>query len=139
MAGDVWTWTALDADSKLMVSSLVGGCDAGYTHAFIEDLAFRLAMRVQLTTDSQKLYLEAPEGSLGTDGDYAQLVKLCGEAADPEKRHSPAVEEGGEPRSRYGSALHVLELRSCPSDASGYTAMEAGVCDVGHWPTSSAS
>src|SRR4030042_411166 len=89
-AGDVWTWTALDADTKLMVSWLVGGRDAGYATAFMEDVASRLATRVQLTTDGHKAYLEAVEGAFGMDVDFAQLVKLYGEAPEGARRYSPA-------------------------------------------------
>lgn len=89
-AGDVWTWTALDADSKLIVSWLVGGRDAGYAYAFMDDVASRLSGRVQLTTDGHKAYLEAVEGAFGMDVDFAQLVKLYGEAPEAEKRYSPA-------------------------------------------------
>ena len=89
-AGDVWTWTAMDADSKLMVSWLVGGRDSGYATVFMEDVAARLATRVQLTTDGHKAYLEAVEGAFGVDVDFAQLVKLYGEAPEAEKRYSPA-------------------------------------------------
>ena len=89
-AGDVWTWTAMDADSKLLVSWLVGAKDAGYAHAFIEDLAFRLATRTQLTTDGNKLYLTAVEGAFGMDVDYAMLVKLYGAPQDPDTTYSPA-------------------------------------------------
>ena len=64
-AGDVWTWTAIDADSKLIVSYLVGGRDAGYANEFMLDVADRLATRVQLTTDGHKAYLEAVEGAFG--------------------------------------------------------------------------
>ncbi len=74
-AGDVWTWTALDADSKLIVSYLIGGRDADYAHEFMQDVVGRLANRVQLTTDGHKAYLEAVEGAFGTDIDYAMLVK----------------------------------------------------------------
>lgn len=90
-AGDTWTWTALDADSKLIVSYLVGGRDAGYANAFMDDLAGRLANRVQLTTDGHKAYLQAVEGAFGADVDYAMLVKLYGEAkgAKQERRYSP--------------------------------------------------
>jgi IS1 family transposase len=88
--GDVWTWTALDADSKLVVSWLVGERDAGYATEFINDVSSRLATRVQLTTDGLRAYLEAVEGAFGADVDYAQLVKLYGEAPDAEKRYSPA-------------------------------------------------
>jgi IS1 family transposase len=89
-AGDVWTWTALDADSKLIVSYLVGGRDAGYAHEFMQDVAGRLANRVQLTTDGLKAYLEAVDGAFGADIDYAQLIKLYGDAPGPAGRYSPA-------------------------------------------------
>jgi IS1 family transposase len=89
-AGDTWTWTALDAESKLIVSWLVGGRDAEYASAFMNDLASRLATRVQLTTDGLRAYLDAVEGAFGLDVDYAQLVKLYGEAPEAQKRYSPA-------------------------------------------------
>ncbi len=88
--GDVWTWTALDADNKLMLSWLVGDRDAGYAHEFMNDVAARLANRVQLTTDGLKAYLEAVEDAFGCEIDYAQLVKLYGEAPEAERRYSPA-------------------------------------------------
>lgn len=74
--GDVWTWTAIDADSKLIVSYLVGDRSAGYARKFIDDLASRLASRVQLTTDGYKAYLTAVENSFGSDIDYAMLDKI---------------------------------------------------------------
>ena len=90
-AGDTWTWTALDADTKLIVSSMVGGRDAGYANAFMGDVASRLANRVQMTTDGHKAYLEAIEGSFGADIDYAQLIKVYGNAPETFKgRYSPA-------------------------------------------------
>ena len=89
-AGDLWTWTALDADSKLIVSYLVGGRDAGYAHEFMQDVASRLTTRVQMTTDGLKSYLEAVEGAFGADIDYAQLIKLYGESAGAPGRYSPA-------------------------------------------------
>jgi IS1 family transposase len=90
-AGDTWTWTALDADSKLILSWLVGRRDTEYAMAFTEDLRSRLANRVQLTSDGHKAYLEAVEGAFGGDIDYAMLVKLYGTAPDSAKgRHSPA-------------------------------------------------
>ena len=70
-AGDTWTWTALDSDSKLIVSWLVGGRDSEYAISFMDDLRSRLANRVQLTTDGHKAYLEAVEGAFGYDVDYA--------------------------------------------------------------------
>jgi IS1 family transposase len=89
-AGDCWTWTALDADHKLIISFLVGGRDAGYAHEFMQDVAARLANRVQMTTDGLRAYLDAVEGAFGADIDYAQLVKLYGEAPEPAGRYSPA-------------------------------------------------
>ena len=90
-AGDTWTWTALDADSKLIVGYLIGGRDAGYAHEFMQDVADRLATRVQLTTDAHRPYLQAVEGAFGMDVDYAVLQKIYGSA--PENvvgRYSPA-------------------------------------------------
>ena len=89
-AGDVWTWTALDRDSKLIVSYLVGSRDGEYANAFMQDVASRLATRVQMTTDGHKAYLNAVEGAFGGDVDYAMLIKLYGEAPKGETRYSPA-------------------------------------------------
>jgi IS1 family transposase len=90
-AGDVWTWTAIDADTKLIPSWFVGGRDSDAAIIFMDDLASRLANRVQLTSDGHKAYLEAVEGAFGSDIDYAMLVKLYGESPEAEKRYSPAV------------------------------------------------
>ena len=89
-AGDTWTWTALDADSKLIVSYLVGGRDAEYAMWFMDDLRERLANRVQLTSDGHRAYLEAVEGAFGDDVDYAQLVKMYGPTITAPGRYSPA-------------------------------------------------
>lgn len=89
-AGDVWTWTAPDADSKLIVSYLIGGRDAGYANEFMQDVAERLANRVQLTTDGHKAYLDAVEGAFGAEVDYAMLVKLYGNVPNGAGRYSPA-------------------------------------------------
>ncbi len=90
-AGDTWTWTAIDADNKLMISWLVGGRDGEYAMSFMDDLQSRLANRVQLTSDGHRAYLEAVEGAFGGDVDYAQLVKLYGAAPESAKgRYSPA-------------------------------------------------
>lgn len=89
-AGDTWTWTALDADSKLIVSYLVGGRDAEYAMWFMDDLRSRLANRVQLTSDGHRAYLEAVEGAFGCDVDYAQLVKMYGPTMTAPGRYSPA-------------------------------------------------
>jgi IS1 family transposase len=89
--GDVWTWTALDADSKLCVSYLVGGRDAGWAKEFLEDCSNRIRSRVQITTDGHRAYLEAVEGAFGMDVDYAQLQKIYGAPSDAEmRRYSPA-------------------------------------------------
>lgn len=77
-AGDTWTWTAIDADSNVLLSYLVGGRDAEYAMWFMDDLALRLASRVQLTSDGHRAYLVAVEGAFGCDVDYAQFVKLYG-------------------------------------------------------------
>jgi len=90
-AGDTWTWTGIEADSKLIVSWLVGSRDSGDAIEFMDDLRSRLANRVQLTTDGHKAYLEAVEGAFGSDVDYGQLVKLFGAAPEALKgRYSPA-------------------------------------------------
>jgi hypothetical protein len=75
-AGSLWTWTALDADSKLIVSYLCGGRNASWGMSFMEDLASRLATRVQITTDGHKVYADAVEGAFGVDVDYAMFIKI---------------------------------------------------------------
>lgn len=90
-AGDVWTWTAIDADTKLVLSWLVGGRDAEYANAFMEDVAGRLAHRVQLTSDGHYAYLDAVERAFGADVDYAALIKIYGQAPEGQRRYSPAV------------------------------------------------
>ena len=102
-AGDTWTWTALDADSKLIVSYLVGGRDAEYAMWFMDDLRERLANRVQLTSDGHKAYLEAVEGAFGADVDYAQLVKLYGPTITAPGRYSPAECTGAKKMRVTGS------------------------------------
>jgi len=117
-AGDVWTWTAIDADSKLIISYLVGGRDAGYANAFMQDVGERLASRVQLTTDGHSAYLEAIEGTFGADVDYAQLIKLYGNAPDAFKgRYSPADCTGikkraieGDPDEKHVSTSYVERM-----------------------------
>lgn len=87
--GDVWTWVAIDADTKLVPCWHVGRRDAQAATEFIKDLASRLANRVMLTTDGLKAYLEAVESAFGADIDYAQLIKIYGKSQD-EVRYSPA-------------------------------------------------
>lgn len=91
-AGDVWTWTALDADHKLIVSWLIGSRNAEDSNAFMLDVADRLANRVRLTTDGRKAYLGAVEGAFGADVDNAQLVRLYGTVPEAARsRNSSAV------------------------------------------------
>ncbi len=101
--GDVWTWVALDAETKLVPSWLVGLRDAGYAYEFIQDLKARLANRIQLTTDGHKVYLEAVEDAFGADVDYAMLVKLYGQEPESEKRYSPAQCIGANPHVVQGN------------------------------------
>jgi IS1 family transposase len=90
-AGDIWTWVGLDADSKLVVSWYVGGRDSEAAMTFMDDLAPRLASRVQLTSDGHRPYLEAVEGAFGANIDYAMLVKTYGEAPEGQRRYSPPI------------------------------------------------
>ena len=113
-AGDVWTWTALDSDSKLIVSWLVGNRNAECASEFMQDVASRLANRVQLTTDGHSPYLGAVEDAFGVDVDYAQLVKIYGEAPEGQRRYSPAVCLGakknrvvGNPDRAHVSTSHI--------------------------------
>jgi IS1 family transposase len=113
-AGDIWTWTALDADSKLIISWLLGGRDADYAAEFMQDVAHRLANRVQLTTDGHGAYLNAVDGAFGLDVDYAMLVKHYGESPEAEKRYSPAICTGatkhavcGRPEKKHVSTSYV--------------------------------
>jgi IS1 family transposase len=89
--GDVWTWTAIDPESKLIVSYLVGQRNAVSAQAFISDLAARLKNNVQVTTDGLKIYVDAIEQSFGADVDYAMLVKMYGDDQNKEKRYSPST------------------------------------------------
>ena len=113
-AGDTWTWTGLDAESKLIVSWLVGPRDAGSAFTFASDLKSRLAHRVQLTSDGLKLYLDAVEDVFCADIDYAQLVKLYGASGENETRYSPAKcigciskEITGDPDPKHISTSYV--------------------------------
>jgi len=101
--GDCWTWTAIDADSKLLVSYMVGGRDAEYATAFIQDVSERVATRIQLTSDGHAAYLRAVENVFGVDIDYAQLVKIYGAAPEGEKRYSPAECVGAKPTPVRGN------------------------------------
>ena len=105
-AGDVWTWTALDSDSKLILSYEIGDRSGATAIEFMDDLRSRLANRVQLTTDGHKAYLEAVEGAFGGDVDFAQLIKLYGDSTGQkghEKKYSPAECTGTKKRRVEGS------------------------------------
>lgn len=90
-AGDIWTWVAIDADTRLVASYLVGDRNAATANAFVSDLTDRLAGRAQITSDGLRLYVEAVEQAFGADVDYAQIAKLYGDAPEGQKRYSPAV------------------------------------------------
>lgn len=117
-AGDVWTWTAIDADTKLICSWAVGQRDAYWAYAFLGDLKDRLAARVQLTTDGHGAYLKAVEDVFGnTDVDFAQLVKIYGDVPGgnkEERKYSPPACIGakkkpvsGEPDPKHISTSYV--------------------------------
>ena len=89
-AGDLWTWTGIDADSKLIVSYLVGDRSGETAIELMDDLRARLANRVQISTDGHRAYLEAVEGAFGADVDYAQIIKMYGPTIDKGGRYSPA-------------------------------------------------
>lgn len=116
-AGDVWTWTALDSDSKLIVSYLIGGRDSEYAMAFIDDIRERLATRVQPTTDGHKVYLNAIEEAFGDKVDYAMLVKLYGETPEADKQYSPAVCIGAR-KSRITGAADQNHFSTSHSERS---------------------
>jgi IS1 family transposase len=112
--GSVWTWTAIDADTKLIASWMVGSRDANAASAFMGDLSSRLRYRVQLTTDGHKPYLEAVEDAFGGNIDYAMLIKIYGDANTDEKRYSPAECTGikiqpvvGNPNPKHISTSYV--------------------------------
>jgi IS1 family transposase len=112
--GDTWTWVALDADSKLCVSYLVGGRDGWWAREFMNDCANRVKGRVQITTDGHRVYLDAVEEAFGADVDYAQLQKIYGAVVENETRYSPAVCIGcdmkvasGDPDPKHVSTSYV--------------------------------
>lgn len=124
-SGDTWTWTSLDADSKLICNWMVGSRDAEYAMMLMDDLRSRLDNRVQLTTDGHKAYLQAVEGAFGGDIDYAQLIKLYGAAPETMKgKYSPAECVGirktsieGKPNKKDVNTSYVerqnLTMRMC--------------------------
>jgi IS1 family transposase len=94
--GDVWTWVAIDADTKLIAGWLVGLRTVECATEFINDLKDRLANRIQLTTDGHKVYINAIENAFGADIDYGMLNKVYGQEPEQEKRYSPAKCLGAE-------------------------------------------
>jgi IS1 family transposase len=118
-ASDVWNWTSLDADSKLICNWVVGSRDASYAYALMHDLCSRLTNRVQLTTDGHKAYLEAVESAFGGDIDYAQLVKLYGDTPESAKgKYSPA--------ECNGSLKNVIEGKPDKKDMRRFTRLTNG-------------
>jgi IS1 family transposase len=112
--GDIWTWTAICADTKIVPSFFVGLRDAGCAYHFMNDLAGRLKNRVQLTTDGHKAYLTAVEEAFGADIDYAMLMKLFGASSDKDGRYSPPEctgtvvnEVAGNPDPKYISTSYA--------------------------------
>ena len=132
-AGDVWTWTGIDSDSKMILAYEIGDRSSDTAIDFMDDLRARLADRVQLTTDGHKAYLEAVEGAFGGDIDYAQLVKLYGGSTEQrghEKKYSPAECIGikttiveGDPDPKHISTSYVE--RQKPHDADGHASVHA--------------
>ena len=108
--GDAWTWTAIDAETKLVLSFMIGDRDIDTARTFIDDLAGRLANRVQLTTDGHYAYLEAVEGAFGSEIDYAMLQKLYGASDEGQRRYRPA--------KCVGTRTQVVEGRPDPASIS---------------------
>jgi IS1 family transposase len=114
-AGSIWTWTALDADTKLIISYTLGDRGADTALAFMQDVASRVSNRIQLTTDGHRVYADAVEDAFGSEIDYAMLVKIYGASNDnPESRYSPATCIGcrtgvlaGSPDSKHISTSFV--------------------------------
>ncbi len=113
--GNVWTWVALEAETKLIPSRRVGTRGAATAYEFMHDLAGRLANRVQLTTDGHRVYLDAVESAFGSEIDYAMLVKLYGgDREESEARYSPAecigcraIPISGNPKAKHISTSYV--------------------------------
>lgn len=101
-AGDVWVWTAIDSDSKLIVSYLVGDRDGEHAVAFIQDVADRIDTRVQLSADGLNHYIGAVEDAFGEDVDFAQIHKMYGNAKGERGRYSPAAVTGIKKRRIQG-------------------------------------
>jgi len=114
IVGDVWTFVAIDADTKLVLSWMIGDRNAGFASAFLQDVAARMSNRVQVTTDGHKMYLSAVADAFTNQVDYAQLVKVYGNDPEGHKRYSPAqclgtqsVEVIGAPDSKHISTSFI--------------------------------
>jgi hypothetical protein len=121
-AGDIWTWVAIDAETKLIPSWRIGDRSGATAIEFVCDLSRRLANRVQVTSDGHRAYLEAVEAGFGADVDYAQLVKLYGEVPHPAGRYSPAQIQGtktfcctGDPDPKHISTSYVERVEGSAS------------------------
>ncbi len=140
-AGDVWTWVALDPDTKLVPCWFIGQRDAGCAYHFMHDLAERLACRVQLTTDGHRAYLSAVEDAFGAGIDYAMLQKIYGQfrtearnALQPGNLHGSA--KGGNqwqsrPRSRFYVVCRAAESYHPHVHATIYTAHKRALKEAG--------
>ena len=106
--GDVWTFTAICADSKLVPSWRIGPRDLGTATDFMQDLAGRLSNRIQLTTDGHRMYLEAVDAAFAHEIDFAQLQKIYGADPEPQKRYSPAKCNGTKKQTVVGSPNAAL-------------------------------
>jgi IS1 family transposase len=118
--GDVWTWVGMDADTKLVASWMIGSRDGDAATIFMQDLASRLANRVQLTTDGHKAYLYAVEEAFGRDIDYSQLIKIYGREMPQDSRYSPGECIGtekrrivGRPDKKHVSTSYVARTSRC--------------------------
>ena len=120
-AGDVWTWTALDSDTKLILTWQVGGRDAEYALALMDDLRGRLANRVQLTTDGHRAYLQAVEEAFGADIDYGMLVKLYGAETHGQGHDGNIVPQSASALARTQSRAtrtQSISARRTPNDTT---------------------
>lgn len=106
-AGGVWTWTAIDADTKLMVTYAVGDRTLSSARLFMGDLKERLSNRVQITADGHRAYVEAVEGAFGEDVDFAQLIKVYKGSTSPAGRYSPPECIGAHKHTVTGAPDHA--------------------------------
>jgi len=120
-AGDVWTWTALDADSKLIVSWLVGDRDSDHAHMFMHDVAARIDRRTQVTSDGLRFYVDAVRDAFGIFVDYAQLVKRYGPAIEEAKRRYSPPECVGATKVRYSGRPRPEDISTSYVERSNLT------------------